>query len=122
MRILESELKGYQKLREEAEKILTDCQKITDFPDVYKNMGMNLARDYSDIYVAYEEFQTSVLMNEKIPTKKYLLKVGALNERVSIRINSVQTVACRNLELKSKVEQFNVAQSAIYQYLIGIID
>ena len=85
-------------------------------------MGMNLARDYSDIYVAYEEFQTSVLMNEKIPTKKYLLKVGALNERVSIRINSVQTVACRNLELKSKVEQFNVAQSAIYQYLIGIID
>ena len=61
-------------------------------------------------------------MNKRIPTKEYILKVGALNERISIRIKSVQTVACRILELKSKIEQFNIAQSTIYQYLTGIID
>lgn len=97
MRILESEVEGYQNLREKAVKILTDCQNLTDFPEVYKNTGINLAKDY-------------------------LLNVGAFNERISIRIKSVQTVACRILELKSKVEQFNIAQSEIYQYLLGIID
>lgn len=122
MRILESEVKCYQKLREEAELILTDCQKSTDFPEVYKNTGINLAKDYSDIYLAYEQFQTSVLMTKEMPEKEYLLNVGALNERISIRINSVKTVACRSLELKSKVEQFNIAQSAVYQYLLEIID
>ena len=122
--ILEPEVvKGYQKLREEAELILTDCQKLTDFPEVYENMGINLAKDYSDIYLAYEQFQTSVLMTKKeMLEKDYLLNVGALGERISIRIGSVQTVACRNLELKSKIEQFNIAQSAIYQYLTGIIN
>jgi len=57
-----------------------------------------------------------------MPEKDYLLNVGAFNERISIRIKSVQTVACRILELKSKVEQFNIAQSEIYQYLLEIID
>ena len=122
MRILESEVEGYQNLREKAVKILTDCQNLTDFSEVYKNTGINLAKDYSDIYLAYEQFQTSVLMTEEMPEKDYLLNVGAFNERISIRIKSVQTVACRILELKSKVEQFNIAQSEIYQYLLGIID
>ena len=36
MRILESEVEGYQNLREKAVKILTDCQNLTDFPEVYK--------------------------------------------------------------------------------------
>ena len=122
MRILESERKGYQKLREEAERIWTECENLTNFPEICEKMGMNLTKDYSDIFLAYEEFQTSVLMNKRIPTKEYILKVGALNERISSRIKSVQTVACRILELKSKIEQFNIAQSAIYQYLTGIID
>ena len=122
MRILESEVEGYQNLRKKAVKILTDCQNLTDFPEVYKNTGINLAKDYSVIYLAYEQFQTSVLMNKEMPEKDYLLNVGAFNERISIRIKSVQTVACRILELKSKVEQFNIAQSEIYQYLLGIID
>lgn len=122
MNILESEVKGYQKLREEAEQILKECENLTDFPEICGKIGMNLTKDYSDIFLAYEEFQTSVLMNKKMPTKEYLLKVGALSERISIRINSVRTVACRNLDLKSKVEQFNIAQSAVYQYLLEIID
>ena len=46
MRILESEVEGYQNLREKAVKILTDCQNLTDFPEVYKNTGINLAKDY----------------------------------------------------------------------------
>ena len=122
MRILESEVEGYQNLREKAVKILTDCQNLTDFPEVYKNTGINLAKDYADIYLAFEEFQKEVLMDKKIQVKDYIFKVGVLEGRLSTRIKSIQTVGIKNLELKSKLEKFMIAKSAVIKYLLSIMD
>ena len=122
MRILASEIEGYQKLRENTERILTECQSLTDFPNVYKTIGINLGKDYSDIYLAFEEFQKEVLMDKKIQVKDYIFKVGVLEGRLSTRIKSIQTVGIKNLELKSKLEKFMIAKSAVIKYLLSIMD
>lgn len=122
MRILASEIEGYQKLREDAERILTECQNLTDFPNVYKTIGVNLGKDYADIYLAFEEFQKEVLMDKKIQVKNYIFKIGVLEGRISTRIKSIQTVGIKNLELKSKLEKFMIAKSAVIKYLLSIMD
>lgn len=122
MRILASEIEGYQKLRENTERILTECQSLTDFPNVHKTIGINLGKDYADIYLAFEEFQKEVLMDKKIQVKDYIFKVGVLEGRLSTRIKSIQTVGIKNLELKSKLEKFMIAKSAVIKYLLSIMD
>lgn len=122
MQILESEIEGYEKLRKEAERILTECQNITDFPRFYKTIGINLGKDYSDIYVAYEEFKISVLMGEKISEKNYIFQVGVLDGRISTRMKSIQTAASNDLAFKSKVEEFMIAKNAVVKYLLSIMD
>ena len=122
MHILQSEINGYQKLRDEAERVLTECQNITDFPRLYKTNGINLGKEYADIYVAYEEFKTAVLMDKKISEKNYIFQVGVLDGRISTRIKTLQTVAVVDLAFKSKVEKFMIAKNNVTQYLLSIMD
>lgn len=122
MKILVSDIEGYQKLRGKSERLLAECQALTDFPSVHKNMGINLGRDYADIYIAYEEFQNTVLLAEKMSSKEYTFKVGILEGRIKTRMKSIQTVASTNLNLKNKVEQFLIAKNAVVEYLLEIAD
>lgn len=122
MHILESEIEGYQKLRAEAEQLLTECQNITDFSKLYENMRINLVKEYADIYVAYEEFKTSVLMDKKISEENYIFQVGVLEGRISTRIKTVQTVAVVDLTFKSKLEKFMIAKNNVNKYLLSIMD
>ena len=83
MNILETEIENYQKLREKAEGILSECQTLTDFTKLNKMIGCNLGKEYTDIYIAYKEFKRSVLKSGKMSEKEYVFRVGILEGRIS---------------------------------------
>lgn len=122
MNILETEIEGYQRLRKKAERILTECQKLTDFTKLNKMIGCNLEKEYTDIYIAYKEFKRSVLKLGKMSEKDYVFRVGVLEGRISERVKMIQIAVNRNIILKGKLEEFLLAKNEVTQYLLGIMD
>lgn len=122
MHILESEIKGYKQLKKKAERILTECQEITCFPKFDKTTGVNLGKEYAEIYVAYQEFEFSILISGKMSEKNYIFAVGILEGQISERLKEIQRVAKNYPALKSKLEEFMIAKNEVTQYLLSIMD
>lgn len=117
MVILASEIERYRKIRKEAERILTECQGLTTNKESF-----NLGKEYSDVYIAYAEFEALVITSGKIPDKDYIFQVGSLEGRVLTRIKEIQVVANTNPSLKRKLDEFLIAQKDLTKYLLSIMD
>lgn len=122
MNILDSEIEGYQKLRKEAELILTECQKLTNFTKLNEILGYNLAKEYADIYIALKEFKRSVLMTGKMSERDYVFCVGILEGRISEKTKTIQMASNYDINLHQKVDEFLISKAKISKYLLDIMD
>ena len=122
MKILKSEIEGYLKLKDAAEKILTECQNLTDFKKANNALECNLAKDYAEIYLLLKEFKRVVLNEGETSEIDYIFRVGVLDGRISDRVAKIQRAANYDINLYNKVQEFLIAKSEIFKYLKNMID